>query len=267
MSRSQSGSSPRISPADQAREDRREVFASAVECFQCHDELEERAARQVLYLVIRRVRQAYRDQSSGSTRSELKDDLLTIQNAILELEEALQKDETQKALKIVGARAQQLNPKLGRLKGLTGEAIQKLNLAGRLGSDRAAHSFTFHARPLLVVYMKRLYAAVTGEEPNCKDGRDNKYHDLLALTWEFATHKPSDSGWERHIGAADRNFVLLELDGSMDSQISLSGQGPGTPQVFLNAYVDAGDLARIFNAAVSRRRSARTPITPGAQLA
>ena len=263
MNRSQSGPSPHMSPANQAKEDRREVLANAVECFQCRDEIEERAARQILYLIIRRVRWAYREQSSGGTRTELRDDLSAIQSSILELEEALQKDETRKALKIAGATAQELNPKLSRLKGLAGEAIDKLGLTGRQGSDRAAHSFTFHARPLLVVYLRRLSVL---ECLNIKPTEKNtEFLRLLSLTWELATGEPDAEGWGRHLRAANRD--LMYLDSSIDPKVAISGQGPGSPATFLSAYVDAGDLVRAFNAAVSRRRAARTPNTPGAQLA
>ena len=235
----------RIGPTDEAKEDRREVFAEAVECFRRRDEIEERTARQLLYLVIRRVRQAHREQTFGATRSELKGRLLMIQKTVSDLEKALRNDEAKEALEFVGATSQELEAELGRLKESPGEAIGKLNLSGRQGSDRAAHSFTFHARPLLATYLRRLFVACTGKEPSEKN---DEFLRLLSLTWEFATGEPETRGWERHIRTAKRDLVVQGSEGS------LSGEGPGTTAMFVSAYMEAGDIADQYQKAVKRRR-------------
>ena len=130
-------------------------------------------------------------------------------------------------------------------------AIAKLNLAGRQGSDRAAHSFEFHARPLLVMYLGRLLVTRTGKMPA---ENNTGFLELLSLTWEYATGESSAVGWQRHIRATDRDLVIP--DGSGYSGISLSGSGPSTPLIFFSAYLQAGWLAREFQKALERRRYA-----------
>ena len=245
MSTSLSKSSPRNFAAHQTKEHRREIFDLAVSCFGQSDELEERTVRQVLYLVARHVRHAHREQTFGATRSELRGRLSKIQKTISDLEEALRDDETREALEFVEATSQELEPELGRRKELAGEAIGKLNLSGRRGSDRAAHSFTFHARPLLATYLHRLFVACTGKEPSEKN---DEFLRLLSLTWEFATGEPVTGGWERHIRVAKRDLVVQGSEGS------LSGEGPGTHAMFVSAYMEAGDIADQYRTAIKRRR-------------
>ena len=106
----------------------------------------------------------------------------------------------------------------------------------------------FHARPLLVMYLKYLFVTCARQRPTEKN--DN-FCRLLSLVWEFATGEPETEGWGRHIRTAAQ-----DLDFPDDSEEpKLTGGGPGTPFTITWAYMDARDhIASEFIRAVVRRR-------------
>ncbi len=248
MNRSPPKSSPQVGRADPTKEERRAIFDEAIKCLKCRTDLEEEVARPFLYLIARRVRQAYRRQTRGLTRSELRNRLLKIEADASALVDGLRHEETREALGFAGHIPLGIEGDLEAVKKTAKQVLISLNLTGQRGSDRAAHQLILHARPLSVMYLKYLFAACSRQKPTAKN---SNFCRLLSLVWEFATREPETEGWDRHIRAAAQ-----DLDFSDDSEEpKLTGGGPGTPFTFLWAYMDARDyLVNDFLRAVDRRR-------------
>ena len=234
--------------------DRQDLMEAAVQRLGCRDDVQAEVARPFLYLVARRVRAAHRAQTTGIKRSELNVRIEELKESAATLLERLGEQETRKALSAVGSVPNGLEKDLTVLLDLVGNVPEKLDLKGRHGSDRVAHSFMFHARPLLVIYLMKLFKACSGKRPPLKDGRDNDFHDLLAWVWELATGECQEGGWERHISAANRDFKPPKNWTTEPWEFTRSG--PGTTITFFGAYLDASDLAQAFSESVNRRRQA-----------
>ena len=248
MNRSPPKSSPQIGRADPTKEERRAIFDEAIECLKCVTKVEKQVARPFVYLIARRVRQAYRRQTHGLTRSELRNRLLKIEADASALVDSLRHEETREALEFVGHIPLGIEGDLEKVKKTAKQALISLKLTGQRGSDRAAHQLILHARPLLVMYLKYLFPACSRQRPTEKNAN---FCRLLSLVWEFATGEPETESWDRHIRAAAQDWDFPD-----DSEEPiLTGGGPGTPYTFLWAYMDARDyLVNDFLRAVDRRR-------------
>ena len=205
MSRSPPKSPPQIGQADQTKKERREIFDAAIKCLKCRTDLEEEVARPFLYLIARRVRQAYRRQTRGLTRSELRKKLLKIEADASALVDGLRHEETREALEFAEHIPLGIEGDLEKVAKAANRTRGALDLTGRRGSDRAAHLLVFHARPLLVMYLKYLFPACSRQRPTEKN--DN-FCRLLSLVWEFATGEPETEGWDRHIRTAAQDLYF-----------------------------------------------------------
>ena len=233
--------------------DRQELMERAVQCLGCRDDIQAEVARPFIYLVARQVRAAHSAQMTSLKRAELNARIEELKESASTVLAKLSDRETRQALSVIGPVPNELEKNLADLVENAGKAPKKLNLKGRHGSDRAAHSFVFHARPLLVMYLTKLFEACSGKRPIHKDGRDNDFHELLAWVWELATGECQEGGWGRHMSAADRDFKLPK---NLIDPCGLTGDGPGSATTFFGAYMDASDLAQAFSESVSRRRRA-----------
>lgn len=231
--------------------DRQELLELAVQCLGCRDDIQAKVARPFIYLVARHVRAAHNAQMTSLKRSELNARIEELKESATTLLTRLGEQETRQALSAIGSVPSGLEKDLTSLVDIAGKVPEKLDLKGRHGSDRAAHSFVFHARPLLVMYLVKLFKACSGEEPTFKDGRNNKFYDLLMWVWELATGECQKDGWQRHINAATRNFKRPK---NLSDPVVFTGDGPGATGIFLTASMNASDLAQDFSESVNRRR-------------
>lgn len=242
-------------PPVQSGSHRRELMALALPCLECQDDIQAEVARPFLYLVARRVRAAHKAQVTGIKRSDLSTRLGELQGAAETVLARLDEQETIQALSAIGTVPHGLEKDLAELIDLAEKAPEKLDLKGRHGSDRAAHSFVLHAQPLLALHLIELFEACSGKRPPIKDGRDTNFHELLVLVWEMATGEKREGGWERHISVADRDWKLPK--DLANEPVGLTGRGPGSATTFFGAHMEASDLAQDFSECVDRRRQAR----------
>ena len=232
-------------------------MAQAVQCLGCRDDIQIKLARPFLYVVARHVRAAREAQIAGATRGELNARLEELRGAANTVLQTLSDRETVQALSIVGTVPHGLEKDSAELVELVAKAQEKLDLKGRHGSDRAAHSFGLHAQPLLATFLIRLYEACSGKRPPIRETHGTTFHELLTLVWEVATGEFQEGGWERHISAANRDLKVPKDENLAHKPVGITGSGPGTPTTVFDAHMKASDLAQAFSERVDRRRQAR----------